>query len=355
MWVSNCNTQFSSHASVIPITNVHNTLTATALGVPGHQEQICGWTPAQACHSLWNSSASSLDFYLRLGWARPSLASSGRHLYPQVICSAVGSCLSKTQATPWSRSQWDEVSFFALLSEHPITLVHLQGALSPVAFIQKATLHPAGLTWSHAFQKTFFICCIDPLKREATSQEQPAGRVAWPFPKWCLCKSQVWFCGKALHPDPSSSGRLKEIVFLAVPVPTSCAVAWRCDSPLGHAEPSQSYVTPQKDWWVTQELLMLPSPAPSPSTTSAARSAGVLTWQGTQGSAPHRFSLPARQWQFLQKSLREKENAVQLLHVTYSHILNFEGQSPSGSSYPASPCFHKAMWGLQESMDYACL
>lgn len=262
---------------MIPITNVHNTLTATALGVPGHQEQICGLTPAQACCSLWNSSASSLDFYLRLGWAHPGLASSGRHLYPQVICSAVDSCLSKTQAIPWSHSQWDEVSFFALLSERPITLVHLQGALSPVAFIQKATLHPAGLTWSHAFQKTFFICCIDLLKWEATSQERPAGCVAWPPPKGCLCKSQVWFCGKALHPDPSSSRRLKETVFLAVPVPTSSAVAWRCDSPLGHAEPSQSYVTPQKDWWVTQELLTLPSPAPSPSTASAAKSAGVCT------------------------------------------------------------------------------
>lgn len=114
------------------------------------------------------------------------------------------------------------------------------------------------------------VCCINLSKGEATNWEQPAGCAAWPLPKGCFCKCQVWFCGRALHPDPSSSTRLKEAVFLAVPVFTSCAVVWGCDSPLGRAEPGRSCMTQQKGWWVTQEsreeLLTLPSLAPSPST-----------------------------------------------------------------------------------------
>lgn len=64
---SSCNTWFNHITSVIPVTGISNTLTVVMLGIPRHQEGVCGLKPAWTCCSLQKSYTSCLVFVLNVG------------------------------------------------------------------------------------------------------------------------------------------------------------------------------------------------------------------------------------------------------------------------------------------------
>lgn len=148
---------------------------------------------------------------------------------------------------------------------------------------------------SHTFQKT---CLLYRPVEEGGCKLGPTCRVRHGPSQRDACVNARCDFVAALHPDPSSFRRLKEAVCLAVPVFISCAVAWGCDSPLGHAEPGRSCVAQQKGWRVAQEpceeLLSFPSPAPSPSTRLRCAERRSAYPARHTGSASLRFGLPAR-------------------------------------------------------------
>lgn len=150
---------------------------------------------------------------------------------------------------------------------------------------------------------------------------------------------------ESFTPQPLSFRKLKEAVCLPVHTFTSCAVVWDVTLP-SVLRRLAGAVWLNKRAGGTQELrkklLTLLNTALPP--TTAGRSAEVLTQQVPAGLHLYCFGHPARWWRFLQKSLKEKENEFQLLDGTYSHMLNFKGQSPLGSVHPTSPCLHKSLW-----------